>query len=164
MAKRIIVDKNDTIIGAKLRDEMIFGIDLYRVSALWLTNSRNQILLAQRSLSLHNGAGLWGPAVAGTVEEGETYETNIYKEAYEEIGLQDVIFEKSQKIFIEGERPYFCQYFTATLNYNVDKFILDPNEVNAVQWIEPDLLKKDLRMQPEKYIHKMNQVIQLFLS
>ncbi len=30
---------------------------------------------------------MWGSAVAGTVEKGEDYESNIYKETEEEIGL-----------------------------------------------------------------------------
>ena len=30
---------------------------------------------------------VWGPAVSGTNEEGETYDSNIIKEAQEEIGL-----------------------------------------------------------------------------
>lgn len=93
-SKIIIVDENDTIIGHKNRDSMEDG-DMYRVSALWIQNSKGDILLAQRSFDKRNDPGKWGPAVAGTVEEGETYESNIIKEAEEEIGLKNSHFDKA---------------------------------------------------------------------
>lgn len=48
--KIIIVNENDEIIGHKKREE-IRQEDIYRVSALWLTNSKNEILLARRGLN-----------------------------------------------------------------------------------------------------------------
>ena len=75
-----IVDKNDTVIGTKERDEIDYSSDIYRVSALWLTNSNGQALIAKRAMAKKNSPGKWGPAVAGTLETDETYETNIYKD------------------------------------------------------------------------------------
>ena len=88
-SKFTIVDENDNIIAQKERAN-IKPEDIYRVAALWVTNSKGDILLAQRALSKKHDPGKWGPAVAGTVEERETYRANIIKETSEEIGLHDI--------------------------------------------------------------------------
>ncbi|GAF94063.1 unnamed protein product, partial [marine sediment metagenome] len=81
-SKIIIVDDNDKIIGYKERDTLKRE-DIYRVSALWITNSHGEILLARRHHTKSHRPRKWGPAVAGTVDAGETYEDNIIKEAEE---------------------------------------------------------------------------------
>ncbi len=97
MKKTIIVDENDKRIGLKIRRD-IKQEEIYRVSALWIENSKGDVLLAQRSFDKKNNPGQWGTAVAGTVEEDEDYDLNIYKEAEEEIGLKGEKFEKSFKL------------------------------------------------------------------
>lgn len=72
-----IVDDQDQFIGLKERNEVDYKSDIYRVSALWLTNSKGQTLLAKRAAVKDKDPGKWGPAVAGTIDEGETYDENI---------------------------------------------------------------------------------------
>jgi len=92
--KIIIVDENDNPIGLKERGTLDYDKDIYRVSALWITNSKGQILIARRALTKKQNPGKWGPGVAGTIDEGETYDSNIIKEAKEELGLQNIKPEK----------------------------------------------------------------------
>jgi len=70
--------------------------------------------LAQRSFNKTHNPGQWGPAVAGTNDEGETYESNIIKEAEEEIVLRDIKFKKAGKLRRRGRLEgcnFFCQWF-----------------------------------------------------
>ena len=67
-----IVDLNDEIIGHKPRNEIDFKKDYYRIGCLWLTNSKGEVLIAQRLLAKDKDPGKWGPAAAGTLEMGET--------------------------------------------------------------------------------------------
>ena len=83
----VVVDEEDNVVGAELRSIVDEKGLRYRVSGLWLRNSRGEVLLARRALTKTHYPGRWGPAVAGTVEEGESYEQNIVKEAEEELGL-----------------------------------------------------------------------------
>lgn len=53
-----IVDQNDEIIGYKDRAD-ISSDDIYRVSALWVENSKGEFLLAQRGFMKKNGPGRW---------------------------------------------------------------------------------------------------------
>ena len=83
--KVIIVDENDNPIGLKYREDIDYSKDTYRCTGIWITNSNDEVLIAQRKFTKDKDPGKWGPAVAGTIEEGETYESNAYKEMKEEI-------------------------------------------------------------------------------
>lgn len=155
-----IVDDQDNLIGVKERSELDYSKDIYRVSALWLTNSTGQTLLARRAMQKANDPGRWGPAVAGTIDEGETYDDNIYKEAMEEIGLEGVKFMKGPKTRITYPRNYFCQWYYATLNREADSFVMQEEEIDALEWVNIDDMKKEMKTNPEKYVLAMPQVVE----
>lgn len=77
-----IVDGNDKVIGKKLRSEITKN-DIYRVSSLWIFNKNKELLIAQRPMWKKNDPGKWSESVVGTLEDGETYESNLVKEAKE---------------------------------------------------------------------------------
>ncbi len=158
--KIIIVDKEDKIIGTKERRD-IKG-DIYRVSALWLTNPKGEILLAKRHKNKDSNPGKWGPAVAGTVEEGESYEDNIIKETEEEIGIKGIKFNIKQKTFIQGKRNHFTQWFTAVIDKNTDEFKIQDNEVEEVRWISKERLLKELKENPDSFVPNFDERARMF--
>jgi isopentenyldiphosphate isomerase len=149
--RTIIVSDKDEVIGYKERGTLEQS-DIYRVSALWVTNSRGDILLAQRKFTKSHDPGKWGPAVAGTVEEDETYEQNIYKEAEEEIGLKGVKFAKGPKVRIHGEHNYFDQWYTAIVDKPAKEFTIQEEEVEQVKWFTRKELDRELQDHPEWYL------------
>lgn len=155
MIRRIIVDKDDAVLGAKTRDELDLSRDIYRVAAVWLINSQGEVLIAQRALSLRNGAGLWGPSAAGTVEEGESYDANALKELNEELGVSGITLEKGMKYFADGQRKYFCQFYLGGTDKPATAFELQADEVAAVKWVTIDALRADLHARPEYYLPTM---------
>ena len=157
-----IVDESDTIVAHKDRNDLDLDTDIYRVSALWVTNSRGEILLAQRSLKKNNAPGKWGPAVAGTVEEGETYESNIYKEAEEEIGLSGVDFKIEPKQRVSGERNYFVQWYSAVIDKPIGQFQIQEDEVEKVAWVEKSAFIQNVRENPDQYVTTMPRSIEMF--
>ena len=159
-----IVDEDDNVIDHLEYDKVDYATQIYRVTGLWLTNSKGEILLAQRSLLKDNDPGVWGPAAAGTMDEGETYEENAYKEAEEEIGLKGVKFELGPKSKREGRRTYFAQWFTAVVDLAEGDFVLQTEEVEAVKWISPQDLVNDFTTRPEKYIPGMDVSIEYFIE
>lgn len=154
-----IVDDHDKLIGIKERKEVDYKNDIYRVSALWLTNSKGQTLLAKRAAVKDKDPGKWGPAVAGTIDEGETYDDNIYKEAMEEIGLEGADFTKGLKIRITQPRNYFCQWYFVTLDREADTFVMQEDEVDELEWVDIEQMKWDLRTNPDKYVPAMQQIV-----
>jgi isopentenyldiphosphate isomerase len=161
--KAQIVNEHDEVIGLKERSEIDDKQDIYRISSLWITNSIGEALLALRSRQKQNDPNTWGPAVTGTIEEEETYDQNIYKEAMEEIGLSGVTFTKGPKTRIRVPRNHFCQWYFAQIDREIDSLTLQPEEVDELQWISMPKLLSELKTHPEKYAPSMPEIMsQLF--
>ena len=166
--KIVIVDKDDNVIGVKERLSLVDSEDIYRVSALWLTNSKGEILLAQRSFDKNNDPGKWGPAVAGTVDEGESYEENIYKEAEEELGIKDVKFKIGPKTSTL-ERPnvkhlHFTQWFTLSIDRDIKDFKIQEDEVEQIKWFSKEEILKINNKDPEFFLKGIEEKVKLFIE
>ncbi len=157
-----VVDKDDNFVGLKPRDEIDFQNDYYRISGIWVTNGKNQVLIAQRKLTKDKDPGKWGPAAAGTLEEGETYEANAYKEAEEEIALTGVKFTLGPKMTFEQPRHSHLQWFMAQTDRREDEFIPQPTEVERVMWINENALVQDVAKNPDKYVPSIRQIVETF--
>lgn len=120
------------------------------------------MLIAQRKLTKDKDPGKWGPAVAGTVDEDETYNQNIVKEIEEEIGVNGLDLQQGPHVRITEPRNYFCQWYTSLLDKPAEEFNIQEEEVEQVAWISVDKLKQELQSQPEKYISTMPGIIKLF--
>lgn len=155
-----VVNEADEVIGLKPRNEIDPEKDIYRIAALWLTNSSGEILIAQRLLTKDKDPGKWGPAAAGTLEEDETYETNIYKEAEEEIGLTSVAFVKGPKQRFHF-RDAFCQWFTGACDWPVEDFTLQTTEVEQVKWVSRGWLEDDVHVNPDNYVPSMQSILEV---
>lgn len=142
----VYVDENDKVLGVAPRKEVDAKRLRYRVSALWLVNDQEEILLARRAYTKSHHPGKWGPAVAGTVEAGESYKDNIIHETQEELGLNDIPFELGPKTKTEEGYPHFTQWFIAKVNKSAESFVIQKEEVAEVQWFSPEevvaLIKK----------------------
>ena len=60
MTKIPIVDENDKLIEYKERDTLDHTKDVYRVSALWIINSKGDVLLAKRVATKTQDPNRWG--------------------------------------------------------------------------------------------------------
>ncbi|MFH1751971.1 MAG: NUDIX domain-containing protein [archaeon] len=163
MPRFIIVNEKDEIISYKNFDE-IKTSDIYRVSALWVINSKGEILLAQRAFTKSHDPGKWGPAVAGTVEEGETYKENIINEAEEELGLKELNLLVGQKKRVQGKHNYFCQWFLLTIDRDITDFKIQEEEVASIKWFAKEELLKKINENPKTFIPSMRKTVRLFLS
>ncbi len=156
-----IVNEQDEIIEYKER----IGRnpeDIIRASGLWITDPEGNILLAQRAFSKKNDPGLWGPAVAGTVEEGETYESNIIKEAEEEIGLVGFVptlAHKKRSLI----KQFWGQWFTTIIEHDY-VFKKQDEEVEKIQWFSRDELIKFFSQNPEVFVSGFVDEMKVFLN
>ena len=161
--KITIVDEQDNVIGYKDREDLQHE-EIYRVSALWITNTKGEILLAQRSLTKSHSPGKWGPAVAGTVEEGESYDSNIIKEAKEELGLENIKPTTGPKERVTRKLNYSVQWYLLNIDKPEAEFIIQKDEVEEVRWFSAEELKTEIKKQPDKFIETMNLLAELFLD
>src|SRR5687767_1722189 len=157
-----IVDANDNIIGHKSRDEIDFSNDIFRTASLWITNSRGEILLAQRKLDKKVDPGKWAEAVGGTVEGSDSYEDTVIREAEEELGISGLVVQLGPKQLITTPCSYFVQWYTAIVDRKITDFRIQKEEVEQICWIPRDQLEKELQEQPNKYIAAMKDIVSLF--
>ena len=158
-----IVNENDEIIKYKNRLE-IQSEDIYRISGLWVEDSEGQILLAQRSYGKKNNPGKFGPAVAGTVEKDETYEMNIIKESLEEIGLDNLLPVKKQKVRVNenNEHNFFCQLFYKIVDKPTKEFKIKKDELECVKWYTKEDLLIQLNNSPDNFVPNLREMLIYF--
>lgn len=164
MRERVsVVNDNDEEISVKYRDELLPS-DIHRIVSIWITDGEDNILLAQRALHKALHPGFWGPAAAGAVSYGESYEEAAYKEMAEEIDLTDVRLTFIKKvIFIPNGEKRFISWYSAKCDKPEEAFILE-KDVAKVAWIRRDKLIEDLAANPEKYVPSRALWADLFLS
>ena len=177
-----IVDSGDKIVCYRERGS-ITKKNIYRISALWLVNSKKEVLLAQRSFNKMHSPGKWGPAVAGTVAKGENYLENIIKETEEEIGIKlgkvnELSYNKTKrdsvqiyqtendvpynfflgpKVFTDTNWSFFCQWYFLFADISLKNFVFPRDEVAQLKWVKIEDFENDLRHHPEKYTSTMNK-------
>ncbi len=150
MERLEIVNENDEVIGVKKRSE-ITKDDIYRISALWVTNKAGDILLAQRSFDKKHDPGKWAAAVGGTVTEGESYDENIIREAQEELGLKLKKPIKLKKMLVRANTgPYFVQWFGLIVDNNVS-LKRQESEVEELGWFTKQDLVQLLKEMPDMF-------------
>lgn len=153
----ILVDDKDNFIGKELR-KVDGKKGRFRVSALWITNSKGDILLAKRAYWKKINPGKWGPAAAGVNAFGETYESNIIKESKEEIGIDLIDFKKGPKL---NKGDHFTQFFFALIDEDISFF--KPNhEVDELKWFSKKELKEKLDQYPEMFLKSTKKYFEMF--
>ncbi len=157
-----IVDEDDNIITYKER-WTLGSEDIYRVSALWVTNPQGEILIAQRHRSKKHHPLLWWPAVCGTVEKGETYLENIIRETEEEIGIRSILPATWPKTQTRSGYLHFTQWFTITLDLPLTAFTPQADEIETIKWISSESLSKEFRDTPENFVPSFSLILPLFL-
>jgi isopentenyl-diphosphate delta-isomerase len=169
--KIVVVDETDTVVGVEEKSVVEEKGLIYRVSALWIEDGNGNILLAKRALTKTHSPGKWGPAAAGTVEEGETYYSNIIKEAEEELGLKNIepveaFKSRRRSAETENKKPYnyFSQFYTLILDAPISHFKFDKKEVAEVKWFSRKELFEQFEKNPSDFLNHMKDYAILFFS
>lgn len=97
-----LVDENDNLLGYKERDELTDS-DTWRIIFVDIHDlSDDYILIQKRSLQKKLYPGMWTIAIAGTLEEDDTYESCAHRELKEEIGIDGCELENKGKKFYKS--------------------------------------------------------------
>ncbi len=158
----VVVDRKDRITGYRTRKEVDAENLVYRVSGLWVKNSKGEHLLARRAYTKMHDPGRWGPAVAGTNGKGETYLKCIKREAKEELGLSGIRFRKGQKRMNRGRYTYFMQWFTCVVDKPASAFRIQKDEVAEVRWFSNEELSRALKHNPNEFTPGMQGALPMF--
>ena len=98
----------------------------------------------------------------GTVEKGETYESNAIKEIGEEIGLKNVPLKFYKKLYYENSNGRrFCCIFIAFSDKKENEFVLQEEEVAEVKWISLEELSSWSQKSPDDFLPSIGLMIKL---
>ncbi len=162
--KILIVDKKDNIIGTKERDKRT-DEDTIRVSGATFIDLSGNILIAQRSFNKKYNAGKWTVSAAGTLEENETYSSNIIKEIKEELG---VTVEEKELVpitynFVE-DHNFYRQAYLIKKDISLSEIKIQKEEVEDVKWIGLDELIESVNKNPDDFTSTFPKILETIIN
>lgn len=158
----------DGIIAAMMSAQKSIYIEMYIFlddtgqTHDFLGKLKSDILLAKRHHTKIHNPNKWGPAVSGTVEKGETYESNIIKETEEEIGLKNVKLKLGPKTETDSEYHHFTQWYFLNIDLDIDDFKIKEDEVEEIKWFSPEWLKTRLEKYTDEFVPRMDYYFKTF--
>lgn len=136
---------------------------MIKVAVLWIMDESGEVLLARRALHKAQDPGVWGPAVTGKLESGETFDQALVREVEEELGLttQDYtprFLFKTDYHHPDGEVRRFGIYLTTFPRAKTELIQVDPKEVAGVQWFKAEELKQKMMVASNELVPSANAV------
>jgi len=157
----ILVDKDDKEIGSKKLDA-VDKYDIVRVSALWITNRKGEVLLAKRPFNKRRDPNRWGPSVACVLENGQTYLGAIKNATKKEIGLEGFVTIEGKKLLVTGYNNFYCQLFSSQQDLDIKTFKLNKEEVAEVRWFSRAEIEVELQANPYHFVQAFDKYFSLY--
>lgn len=138
-----LVDEKGKIIGRIPRSEAHNGKkNLHPVVHMHVLNKNKAVLLQKRPINKDIQPGKWDAAVGGHISDGETLETALKREAFEEIGLKD-FSARLLKVFrwdsnMESELVYLF------VTYDFKNFHVHSKEVEEARFWTKNQIAKEI--------------------
>lgn len=142
-----LYDENKNLLGRTIKRGEAFAEGEYYVCCeIWTQNSKGQFLVTQRHPDKKAG-GLWEFS-GGGVLAGETTKQAAIRELAEELGVH---VEESELKLLEvyKHKNYFMDIYVVKKDLQLEKLILQPEEVVDAKWVSSDEL---LTMIEEKQV------------
>ena len=151
-----VYDKANNPIGIVNRKEAIEQGLLVEGVQLWIINpDNNQVLMQKRNRNKKNNPGKIDVSVSGHVKPDETPTQAMLREAREEIGFRDsqLLFGKMQKFTqtqidlrkFGRQGNYAMTFFLAFLNFPLDTYIKNDEEVEQLFFMDYEEFKSKVR-------------------
>lgn len=150
--KVLVVDEEDTVIGAMERDQAVKKGLIVRIVRIFLFNTKGELFLQKRGPNV-DFPNLWDQSVGGHVDEGEDYLTAARREMKEEIGLNGVMLKEVGKYYTESEyiNGKFKRFNMLYTVRSDQPLTLAPEEVAEGVWLSLPVLEKMITDTPKKF-------------
>ena len=153
----LLVDMHDNPIGTieKLAAHQQ-GL-LHRAFSLFLYHD-NSLLLQQRAVSKYHCGGLWANSCCSHPRPDESVAAAACRRLGEETGLfcqqPEELFSFVYRAQLDNqltEHEYDHVLLAHHPMTDVSAYNFNPQEIQAMRWVETELLEKELRMQPQLF-------------
>jgi isopentenyl-diphosphate delta-isomerase len=151
----ILVDEKDTQVGIGEKLDVHQKGLLHRAFSIFIYNSKGEMMLQKRAKSKYHCGGLWTNTVCGHPRPGESLDQAAVRRLYEEMGFRCSL----TKVLEYRYTVKFDNGLTENEFLHVYKGFFDgipkvnPGEADDWKWINVDVLKKDLRENPDNYTY-----------
>jgi isopentenyl-diphosphate delta-isomerase len=152
----ILVDSNDVQIGVSEKQEAhVNGGRLHRSFSVLLFDEENRLLIHQRSASKYHTPHLWTNTCCSHPMPGESVEAAVHRRLVEELSNDfscEEVFCMTYRAELEGGmvEHEFDHIFLGKTN-EPERVIPNPQEIQEIQWIEIELVRKEIDIRPEKF-------------
>ena len=155
--KLILVDAYDHEIGTATKEQAHRESLLHRAFSVVLIremDGRTEILLSRRAAGKYHSAGLWANSCCSHPRAGEEIAEAALRRVPEELGVQ------AESLVEIGSFVYRAVFENGITEYEYDHVLiarcagepqLDPTEVDAVRWVTPDELSRELTETPSVF-------------
>ncbi len=158
-----IVDQNDEVIGQKSRSE-VHRLGLRdRSTHLLVFNQAGEVFLQKRSIHKDNNPGLWDSSVAGHVDQGESYDACVVREAQEEIGLK--LYSTPDFLFkFEASAQTGWEFTQVYQTIAEGPFVLAKDEIETADWFGTEDVTDWLVKQPKAFPRSFQMIWQRWIG
>jgi isopentenyldiphosphate isomerase len=138
-----VVNEQNQPIEPKSRHEAHTKGYWHRVAHIWIYNSRNEILVQQRSWEKDSNPGMWEPFFGGHIPAGRDYTEAALDELREELHLEPPEEEFTfLKIFKNETGKEFVYLFTLKWDRPVDASLIEKEEIQTIEWQQMATVKE----------------------
>ena len=149
----VLVDRNDKALGTMGKMLVHKKGILHRAFSVFIYNSKGEMMLHRRAFSKYHSPGLWTNACCSHPQINETVEDAAHRRLMEEMGFDCKLKEEFSFLYkadvgdglIEHE---FDHVFVGKFNGKPE---INPDEVAEWKLINPEILREEIKIQPEKY-------------
>jgi isopentenyldiphosphate isomerase len=134
-----LINENDEVIGFTTRSEMRKKNLLHRGVAIFVFNSKGEMLFQKRVQKKDIYPGMTDLSCGGGVNRRENYETAAKRELLEELGIKSEIFFVAKARIKDKDNNTITQIFSVCHNGPV---ILGKNEVESFFFRDEDAMKE----------------------
>lgn len=151
----ILVDENDSQIGTSEKLEAHQTGKLHRAFSIFVFNSNGQLLLQRRARAKYHCGGLWSNTCCSHPNPGEGTEAAAHRRLQEEMGFDcplETLYAFTYEVTFDNgltEREYdHVLLGCADIEPRVDSA-----EVEDWKWVDPLVLREDMKADPEAYTY-----------
>jgi isopentenyl-diphosphate delta-isomerase len=149
----LLVDEHDRVVGVEEKIAAHRSGALHRAFSVLIYDSEGRWLLQRRSPIKYHSGGLWTNAACGHPRPQEETKAAASRRLFEELrftcSLRFVTKVHYRSALDHGMTEHeLVSVFTGTYEGPIEP---DPMEADAVRWIEPVALARDIVDHPERY-------------
>ena len=149
----VLVDKNDNPLGTMEKMQAHEKGVLHRAFSVFIYNSNKEMMLHRRAFSKYHSQGLWTNACCSHPRINETTEETAHRRLKEEMGFDCKLKEEFSFLYKADVGDGLLEHeFDHVFFGEFDgKPEINPDEVAEWKFVNPEILKEEIKTHPEKY-------------